>query len=101
MFEAYIKADGPLETAIMATLNELLARLDASGAKAEAERAQVFEAISALKTEITSLREIIQNQPLPDVDLAPAFAKLDEIDAKIDGIYTPEDSPAPPAGTGE
>jgi len=101
MFKAYIEADGPLEEKIMATLNELLARLDATGAKAEAEHTQVVAAVTSLKDEVASLREIIKNQPLPEVDLAPAFAKLDEIDAKVDAIYTPEEPPAPPAGTGE
>lgn len=101
MLEVHIKADGPMETVIMATVNDLLARLDATGAKAEAEHAQVVAAVTALKDEVANLRDIISNQPLPEFDLAPAFAKLDEIDAKIDGIYTPEESPAPPAGTGE
>jgi hypothetical protein len=101
-FKVYIEADGPLEEKIMATLNELLARLDATGAKAEAEHAQVVAAVTDLKSEIASLREIIQNQPLPELDLAEAFAKLDVIDAKIDGIYTPDEPPpAPPAGPGE
>lgn len=101
MFKVYVEADGPLEEKIMATLNELLARLDATGAKADAEHAQVVAAVTGLKDEVASLREIIKNQPLPEVDLAPAFAKLDEIDAKVDAIYTPEASPEPPAGTGE
>ena len=101
MFEFYVKAEGPLENKIMATLNELIARLDATGEKAAAERAQVTEAVTALKNEVAELKEIVNNLPLPEVDLSPAFAKLDEIDAKIDGIYTPDAPPAPPTGPGE
>jgi hypothetical protein len=85
----------------MSTLSELLARLDATGAKADAEHAQVIEAVSGLKAEVASLRETIAGLPLPEVDLSEAIAKLDVVDAKIDGIYTPDEPPAPPAGPGE
>lgn len=104
VIEVHIKADGPMENVIMATVNELIERLKATGAKADAEHAQVVAAVTSLKDEVSNLRDIIANQPLPEVDLAPAFAALDEIDAKIDGIYTPDaavEPPAPPAGTGE
>ena len=101
-FKVYIEADGPLEEKIMSAISDLLARLDATGAKADAEHAQVVEAVTGLKAEVASLREIVAGLPVPEVDLTEAFAKLDQVDAKIDGIYTPDEpSPTPPAGPGE
>lgn len=102
-FKVYIEAEGPLEERIMSAVSDLLARLDATGAKADAEHAQVVAAVTSLKDEVASLRETVNNLPVPEVDLAEAFAKLDVIDAKIDGIYTPDEvsSPTPPAGPGE
>lgn len=104
-FKVYIEAEGPLEEKIMSAVSDLLARLDATGAKADAEHAQVVEAVTGLKSEVASLREIVAGLPVPEVDLTEAFAKLDVVDAKIDGIYTPdapvEPSPTPPAGPGE
>lgn len=74
----------------MSKLNELLDRIATSEAKVDAEAAQVKAAVAGLKEEIAGLREIIANQPLPETDLAPAFAALDRLDSKTDAIYTPD-----------
>ena len=77
----------------MPALNQILDRIAQSEAKADAEHAQVVDAVNALKTEISALRDQVANSE--SVDPAVVAAALDRLDSKIDGIYTPDAPPAP------
>jgi predicted nucleic acid-binding Zn-ribbon protein len=88
VIETYLKIDGKAEVELMSALNMILDKIAEKGVKAEAEKSQVLEALSALKTEIADLKAKLESTESVPVDVV--LEALDGLGTKIDAIYEPE-----------
>ena len=84
-FPGFDKQFKRLEALIMTSQYQVLAKLDEVFAKAAAEKVEVLAAIADLKAAIKAGQ-----------DNSAILAKVEELGAAVEGIFTPDEPPAPP-----
>jgi hypothetical protein len=106
MFELHLKADGPMEQAIMSLFDELKAVLSDT-ANLSAEAAEIRTAFDGFKANAATLNETIQSLQsqlasggvVTESQLAELLVLAKAKDAAITGLFTPDfvgTDPVPP-----
>ena len=77
------------EKKIMAALNDILAKISEVQAGAEAEKAQVAQALADIQATVDALRVQLEQAINNQVDVNIVNDALDKLKSSVDSIYTP------------